>query len=153
MLLTRYSRPTLELDRRGRLVQVNFNNQVRSCQLPCQGEAGVSDVYYSYYSMLCSDVASTKQLYRALKLFNTVSSYRLCLMNYIYSVISTLSISVISTLSTPLYLHYLLRYINIIYLQISYSSSCLLSHRLQDGECVVFDNMRVLHGRSPFRWR
>ena len=66
-------------------------------------------------------------------------------MNYIYSVISTLS--------TPLYLHYLLRYIYIIYLQISYSSACLLSHRLQDGECVVFDNMRVLHGRSPFRWR
>ena len=46
-----------------------------------------------------------------------------------------------------------LRYIYIIYLQISYSSACLLSHRLQDGECVVFDNMRVLHGRSPFRWR
>ena len=38
VLLTRYSRPTLELDRGGRLVQVNFNNQVRSCQLPCQGE-------------------------------------------------------------------------------------------------------------------
>ena len=38
VLLSRYSRPTLELDRRGRLVQVNFNNQVRSCQLPCQGE-------------------------------------------------------------------------------------------------------------------
>ena len=37
VLLTRFSRPTLELDRRGRLVQVNFNNQVRSCQLPCQG--------------------------------------------------------------------------------------------------------------------
>ena len=56
-------------------------------------------------------------------------------------------------LQPRLYELYLLRYIYIIYLQISYSSACLLSHRLQDGECVVFDNMRVLHGRSPFRWR
>ena len=41
---------------------------------------------------VCSDVASTKQLYRALKLFNTVSSYSPdCLMTYIYSIISTLS--------------------------------------------------------------
>ena len=78
MLLTRYSRPTLELDRRGRLVQVNFNNQVRSCQLPCQGEAGLCrgpSCVYSGCMFTCSDVASTKQLYRALKLFNTVSSY------------------------------------------------------------------------------
>ena len=35
---------------------------------------------------VCSDVASTKQLYRALKLFNTVSSHSQdCLMTYIYS--------------------------------------------------------------------
>ena len=48
------------------------------------------------------------------------------------------------------YIYYILFTLSI---QISYSPACLLSHRLQDGECVVFDNMRVLHGRSPFRWQ
>ena len=101
VLLTRYSRPTLELDRRGRLVQVNFNNQVRSCQLPCQGEAGVSDVYYSYYSgcmFRCGLHQAAVQGPQALQHGEQlqIMSDELYLLRYIYiiySVISTLSIS------------------------------------------------------------
>ena len=34
-----------------------------------------------------------------------------------------------------------------------YSTDCLLHYRLRDGDCVVFDNLRVLHGRNGFTYQ
>ena len=36
---------------------------------------------------------------------------------------------------------------------ICYSTDCLLHYRLRDGDCVVFDNLRVLHGRNGFTFQ
>ena len=54
----RCSRPTIELDGRRNIKQINFNNQVRSSQV-------------------FSSEKTTKQVYEALKLFNTI-----CYQNY-----------------------------------------------------------------------
>ena len=50
----RFSRPTIELDRQQNINQIKFNNQVRSSQ------------------PFTSD-GSTREVYRALKLFNTIA--------------------------------------------------------------------------------
>ena len=34
-----------------------------------------------------------------------------------------------------------------------YSPDCLLHYRLRDGDCAVFDNLRVLHGRNGFTFQ
>jgi len=81
----RFSRPVIELNQEGEMVQVSYNNQVRSCQ---HGP----------------DLESATNLYRGLKTFNDVC----------------------------------------------YAPECLINYRLQDGDCVVFDNLRVLHGRAGF---
>ena len=61
----RFSRPTIELDQQGKIKQVSFNNQVRSSQ-----------AFQTDYS--------SKEVYQALKLFNTICyedfsvQYKLC---------------------------------------------------------------------------
>merc|ERR1719367_2286843 len=59
----RFSRPTILLENGGKMVQVSFNNQVRSCQLNQHMEM-------------------TKSLYEALKVFNTMCYSPDCLLHY-----------------------------------------------------------------------
>jgi len=81
----RHSCPTFLLGSQGELLQVAFNNQVRS-------------------SELSGDAVETKNLLRALKLFNS-----LC-----------------------------------------YSPEHMVTYKLREGDTVVFDNLRVMHGREGF---
>jgi len=81
----RHSCPTFILGSQGELLQVAFNNQVRS-------------------SELSGDAVETKNLLRALKLFNS-----LC-----------------------------------------YSPEHMVKYKLREGDTVVFDNLRVMHGREGF---
>ena len=99
----RFSRPTILLENGGKMVQVSFNNQVRSCQLT----QGKSRNIFRWMIFMNIDMEITKSLYEALKVFNTMC----------------------------------------------YSPDCLLHYRLRDGDCVVFDNLRVLHGRNGFTFQ
>ena len=98
-----FSRPTILLENGEKMVQVSFNNQVRSCQL----NQGKSRNIHRWMILMNLDMEMTKSLYEALKVFNTMC----------------------------------------------YSPDCLLHYRLRDGDCVVFDNLRVLHGRNGFTFQ